>query len=322
MASSGLAAITLVTGPEEFLAERAVAGVRAQVRALDAEAEVSDTTADQLSMATLGELSAPSLFSSTRCVVVRKLEDLPEESVDGLLAYAAAPADDVFLALVHSGGQKGSGVLTKLRKLPAVTELKSVTPKAHELTGFVTQELRSHKVRIDADAAEHLVAAVGQDLRGLAAASSQLASDFAGQPISLAMVQRYFAGRAEGKSFAVADATIDGNAARALEELRWALERGTAPVLVTAALAGSLRSLARLTGARRGLRDNDLARELGVPPWKLTTLRRQVRGWEPERLGQAIRSVARADSEIKGASHDPAYALEKMVLEVTRARRG
>ena len=53
-------------------------------------------------------MAAPSLFSSTRCVVVRGLENLPEESVDGLLDYAAAPADDVALVLVHGGGQKGS----------------------------------------------------------------------------------------------------------------------------------------------------------------------------------------------------------------------
>ena len=70
-------------------------------------------------MASLGEMSAPSLFSATRCVVVRGLEDLPDESVDGLLDYAAAPVEDVALVLVHGGGQKGSGVLTKLRKLPA-----------------------------------------------------------------------------------------------------------------------------------------------------------------------------------------------------------
>ena len=74
----------------------------------DGEAEVSETQGAGLTLAQLGELAAPSLFSSTRCVVVRGLENLPEESVDGLLAYAAAPADDVALVLVHGGGQKGT----------------------------------------------------------------------------------------------------------------------------------------------------------------------------------------------------------------------
>ena len=105
-----LGRITLVTGPEEFLGERAISAVRSAVRRHDEEAEFSETMAASLTMATLGDMAAPSLFSTTRCVVVRRLEDLPEESAPGLLDYAADPAEDVALVLAHSGGQKGSGL--------------------------------------------------------------------------------------------------------------------------------------------------------------------------------------------------------------------
>lgn len=318
--SQVLGRITLVTGPEEFMAERAVQSVRAAVRAADPEAEFSDTSADVLTMATLGELAAPSLFSSTRCVVVRSFEDLPEESVDGLLDYVSAPAEDVALVLVHGGGQKGTGVLTKLRKLGAVTEVKSVPLTAREYPNFVLSELRQHKVKIDADAAAFLVQAVGQDLRSLSAAASQLASDFAGQPISTEMVKTYFGGRAEAKSFAVADHAIFGRPGKALEELRWALEGGLAPVLITSAVAGGLRSLARYKAAPRGSRNADLMREVGVPSWKLDILRDQSKGWDEAGVARAIRLVANADAEIKGKAHDPAYALEKMVLEIVASR--
>jgi DNA polymerase III subunit delta len=133
-----LGRVTLVTGKEEFLSERTVVGVREAVRRHDGEAEVSETAASGLSLAQLGELAAPSLFSSTRCVVVRGLENLPEESVDGLLAYAGAPVEDVALVLVHGGGQKGSAVLTRLRKIGTVTEVKSEELRASEYPGFVT----------------------------------------------------------------------------------------------------------------------------------------------------------------------------------------
>jgi DNA polymerase III subunit delta len=318
--SQVLGRITLVTGPEEFLAERTVQQVRAAVRAADAEAELSETVADQLTMATLGELAAPSLFSATRCVVVRKFEDLPDESVDGLLDYAASPAEDVALVLVHGGGPKGSGVLTKLRKVAAVTEVKSVALTGREYPSFVTSELRTHKVRIDPDAAAFLVQAVGQDLRSLSAAASQLAGDFEGKPITIDMVKTYFGGRAEAKSFAVADHAIFGRAAKALEELRWALDGGTAPVLVTSAVAGGLRGLAKFKSAPRGMRNADLMREVGVPSWKLDILRDQARGWDEGGIARAIRVVAVADAEIKGKAHDASYALEKMVLDVVRAR--
>jgi DNA polymerase III subunit delta len=315
-----LGRVTLVTGKEEFLSDRSAAAVREAVRRHDREAEVSETRATGLSLAALGELSAPSLFSSTRCVVVLGLEDLPEESVEGLLRYAAEPADDVAVVLVHGGGQKGSGLLAKLRKLDSVTEVRSEELRASEYPGFVAAEVRAHGASIDPDAATALVQAVGQDLRSLSAAADQLAHDFPGETLTEEKVKRYFGGRAEAKSFAVADAAFWGRRRPALEELRWALDGGTAPVLVTSAFAGSARGIARYLSAPRGLREADLAREVGVPPWKVRTIRDQSRGWSDAAIARAIRTVAQADADIKGAAGDASYTLERMVLTVTGLR--
>ena len=315
-----LGRVTLVTGKEEFLSERTVVAVRNAVHRHDPEAELSETQASGLSRGELGELSAPSLFSSTRCVVVRALENLPDESVDGLLDYAAAPADDVALVLVHSGGQKGSGVLTKLRKITAVTEVKSEELRASEFPGFVAAEFRGHGTTIEQEAATALVQAVGQDLRSLSAAADQLANDFPGETLTEEKVKRYFGGRAEAKSFAVADAAFWGRRRPALEELRWAMDGGTPPVLVTSAFAGSARGIARYLSAPRGMRDVDLAREVGVPPWKVRTIRDQSRGWSEAGIARAIRAVAQADADIKGAAGDAAYTLERLVLTVTGLR--
>ena len=102
-------------------------------------------------------------------------------------------------------------------------------------------------------------------------------------------MQRYFGGRAEVKSFAIADAALYGRTAAALEELRWALDSGTPSVLVTSAFASGLRGLARFTSAPRGLREADLAREAGVPPWKLRVIREQARGWDDRGPGHGDR---------------------------------
>jgi DNA polymerase III subunit delta len=67
------------------------------------------------------------------------------------------------------------------------------------------------------------------------------------------------------------------------------------------------------------MRDADLAREAGVPPWKLRMLRDQARGWNDLGLATAITAVARADADVKGAAGDASYALERMVLTVTGA---
>lgn len=319
-ATDVLGRVILVTGKEEFLGARTVEEVKAAVRAHDPEAEFSDASASDLTLATLGEMSAPSLFSAVRCVVVRGLEQLPDESVDGLLRYAAAPVDDVALVLVHGGGPKGSGVLTKLRKLSGVTEHKSEELKPSDFPAFVAHEVRRHGASIDRDAADVLIEAIGRDLRSLAGAASQLTSDFPGERIGEEQVRRYFGGRAEAKSFAVADAAFSGRDRVALEELRWALDAGTAPVLITSAFAGSARGLARLVSAPRGMREADLAREVGVPPWKLRSLRDQARGWSEGGLARAVRAVAQADADIKGAASDASYALERLVLTITGLR--
>ncbi|HEY9376555.1 MAG TPA: DNA polymerase III subunit delta, partial [Jiangellaceae bacterium] len=135
-----------------------------------------------------------------------------------------------------------------------------------------------------------------------------------------AVVSTYFEGRAEVKGWVVADRAVEGRTADALEQLRWALETGTDPVLVTAALATAVRLLARLAGAPRGVRDADIARELGVPSWKVRMLRGQLRGWTPAGLVRAIRAVAAADLAVKGGGNDPTLALTTAVIEIGAAR--
>ena len=310
-AADVLGRVTLVTGKEEFLSDRTVRSVRRAVRAHDPEAELAESPAADLTLATLGELAAPSLFSSIRCVVVHSLENLPEESVPGLLSYAAAPAEDVALVLVHGGGPKGSGVLGKLRKMPTVTEVKSAELKTSEYPRFVVGEVRSHGGTIDTEAATVLVQAIGQDLRSLAAAASQLTNDFAGAKLDVAKVQQYFGGHAEVKNFEIADAILSGNRARALEELRWTMTNGTSPVYVLATVAGQLRSLANFAGGNR---------DAGMPSWKQDSLRKLARGWSPAGLAQAIRAVAQADADLKGAASDPAYTMERLILSVAALR--
>ena len=305
-----LGRVTLVTGKEEFLSERTVSAVKAAVKAFDAEAELADALAGDLSLATLGELSAPSLFSSLRCVVVRGLENLPDESVDGLVGYAQAPVEDVALVLVHGGGPKGTGVLTKLRKLPAVVEVKSEPVKPWDLPKFVVAEGRSRGARVDGEAAGALVQAVGEDLRMLASAVDQLVSDFPGVPIGEEQVAKYFGGRAEVKNFEIADAMLGGRRLEAMEGVRWALDSGTSPVYLLSSVAGQLRTLANYVGGNRK----------NINPYQLKKLPAVARGWDGDSLGAAIRAVARADADLKGAASDPAYTLERLVLTVTALR--
>ncbi|UYM05758.1 DNA polymerase III subunit delta [Solicola gregarius] len=323
--TSPFGVVTLVSGQAEFLSERTVARLLGIAGAEAPEADVSDVSAASIAAGELAALTSPSLFSSVRTLVVRDLSELADEAHKDLLAYAGAPSPDVACVLVHPGGNKGKGLLDKLRKLDAVSEVKTVSPKPWELGGWVVSEVREHGGAITDDAASFLVAAVGNDLRALAAACDQLVSAIApaqgGKPrITIELVRQYFDGRAEVKSFDIADAAIEGRLGVALEQLRWAIGNHVAPVLITSAFASGLRSLAKLQSAPRGLRDTDLAREIGAPAFRVRSLRAQLRSWESAGLASALSSVAVADLDVKGGAGDPEYALEHMVLSVYRAR--
>lgn len=317
--TSILGTVTLVTGPAEFLSERTVQRALGAVAAVDADADVTSVSAAQVG--SLAELTSPSLFATARAVVVRDLHDLPEDVHDEVVAYSRQPAEDIALVLVHPGVPKGKRLLDRLREA-GVREVRSEGPKPWELNRFVVGEVRHRSGSITDDAAEFLVAAVGTDLRALAAAAEQLVADFAPERITTDIARRYYDGRAEVKSFDVADAAIEGRVATALERLRWGLAGGVPAVFVISAFAAGLRSLARLQSAPRGLRDADLAREVGAPPFRLKVLRAQLRGWDAAGLARAIRAVAQADLDVKGGVGDPDHALERMVLTVARGRAG
>lgn len=310
----------LIQGPESLLADRAVDERRARALSESPEAEIVDVEAARLDGGALAEMTSGSLFSSATVGVIRDLANLPSELTDRVLAIAQDTPDDLALILVHGGGVKGKGLIDKLKKAK-VEVVEATAVKAWELPQFVEAEVRRAKGRIDRSAVPFLVEAVGHDLRAQSAAIAQLVADGDGKEINEALVRRYFGGRAEVTSFAVADAVLAGRTNTALEQLRWALSTGVAPVLVTSALANGLRGLGKLSGVRGGgMRDADVAREVGVPPWKLKSMRQQARGWNQGSLAQALRLVAQADADVKGAADDAEYALENCVLAIAQAR--
>lgn len=161
---------------------------------------------------------------------------------------------------------------------------------------------------------------MGSDLRELAAACNQLAFDTEGKNIDEAAVAKYYRGRAEVSGFTIADLAIEGRLGEALEQVRWAVATGVAPVLIVSALAGGLRSLAKVGGAPRNLRGGQLASHVGMPPWKIDRVKRQLSGWGPDGISTALQAVATADEQVKGGGTDPAYALEKVVHTIVASR--
>ena len=272
-------------------------------------------------------------------VVVRGAQNAAKEIAAELTQYAAHPAPDAVVVLTHAGGAKGKTLLTDLTKAGArVIECPKLT-RISERADFVRAEFRRVGATADEGAVRALLDAIGSDLRELASAVDQLASDTEGR-IGAAVVARYYRGRAEATGFSVADHAVEGRLNEALEQLRWALAIGVSPVLINSALAQGVRLIGRVGGsgqptaalaqgvrlagrvgaAPRGQSPAALAAELGAPPWRIDKVRPQLRGWAPAGIAQALAAVAEADAQVKGEGTNPGYALEVAIRAIVSSR--
>lgn len=314
-----LPSVLLVLGDEELLAARAVADAKAAAQATDPGADIREYEAGSLTPGEIAEMLSPSLFGGRRVLVLRSAQDARKDLVTALLAYAKDPDPDVHLVVAHAGGAKGKALADGLRTAGA-TVVSAAKLKGHrDRVAFVRDEIRRGGGRCTEDAAEALLAAVGNDLRELASACSQLVADTDGR-IGVDTINRYYRGRAEVSGFTVADAAIVGDVPGALEALRWALHVGVDPVPIADAIADGVRTVARVSSAGRG-NAYQLASSLGMPAWKVERAQRQARGWSPDGLVDAMRAAADCNAAVKGGADDRGYALERAVFAIATARQ-
>ncbi|WP_432498970.1 DNA polymerase III subunit delta [Kineococcus gypseus] len=312
------APVVLLTGAEDHLADRALTALLARLRERDPAFERTDVAAAAYQKGQLATWTSPSLFDEQSLVLVDGVDAATDAFVEDVLEYLAAPSESAVLVLRHRGGNRARRVLEVARSTPGAVEVPCQPLKRdQEKVDLVLADARRARRRIDVEAARALVAALGGDLGELSAGLDQLLTDTEGT-VTEADVHRYHSGRREATGFEVADAAVAGDAGRALALVRHAEATGVPAVVVVAALASRLRQLARVAAARG--RSADVARDLGMAPWLVDKVRREVQGVAPEGLARAIQAVAAADHAVKGGGGDGAFALERAVRVTAEAR--
>jgi len=302
-------AFYLILGSEGALSDRAVNKLTAQFK--ENNCEITNLFAAETIVGDIADALAPSLFSENRALILRDLQDLPEDNREEITRYLNFPDESM------TGGVKGKALLDAIKKVKPEIVLCEPLKKEAEKQEFVKSLFLDSGRKASAGAVSALVGALGSDMRELQAAISQIAADAPAGVIDEVMIDKFHQGRVETSGFDVADATLDGDLSTALIALRSAVETGTDPVMITSAIASSLRSLAKVSGANRGVKSFELAGQLGMAPWQIDKARRQLHRWSPGALGDAVGAIAQADAEVKGAASDPIYALEKAIRRIT-----
>lgn len=303
------AALVLVSGPENYLASRSIAQLKKSLRLENPDLEVTEIGEGDYSPGLLVSLATPSLFAEARLVII-------QSASEGLLADLEQYLDmqvescTVLVRIPNAVGHNG-----KLKSALAPRALSVVCDelkKDSDRAAFVQREFKSYGLSIDQPAVRGLLSAFASDLGELGAACSQLA--FSGRTkIDLALVEATFQGRVETNAFKIADAALAGDASEAIRLYRHGFATGIDNVALTAALAMRIRTLAKLFN-----NVNSQAAALGMAPWQLDKARKEVRLFDEESLTALVELVAQTDADVKGASREPEYSVERLILAMAR----
>ncbi len=318
----GLAPIYLVSGDEPLQYMEALDLVRRAARergfadrtVLEAEAGF-----DWGRLAHTG--ASLSLFADRRLIELRLPNARPGvEGGKALAAFAAAPGEDTVL-LVGAGGKLDPAARRAewYRALDRAGACVTVWPKERAaLPGWIRERVRSHGLDASPDALEELADRCEGNLALAAQTVERLALLVGGNRIELDDVLDGAAHGARFTAFDLVDATLAGNAPRALRVLAGLAEEGEAPPAVIGSLTWQLRTLARIgRGVERGA---SLESALGrFPAWRrrqaavrAALARRPAAGWA-KRIG----SLARLDAMAKGAAPGDAWeGLRRLVLDL------
>ena len=300
--------VHLVLGEDGFLAERATKTIVAQA---GEGVEVTTLRAGDVSEGEIAMATSPSLFAEDRVVVVKHAELAGKEPTEILLQACVNPAPGITLIVEHTGGGRQKAMVKKFAK---VAEVHKADPlKDNERRSWLMEEFRSHGVRPTPDVAAAVLESVGSDLRELASAVSQLVSDTEGE-LTVEAVRAYYVGVAEVAGFDIADQAVAGRADRALASTRRALQLGTSPVSIAAALARKVGDIAKLHGVRGN--PDQLARTVGMHPYVAKKTMQVARQWSGDAVSHAVIIVSDLDAEVKGQGGDPEFALENAVRRI------
>lgn len=300
--------VHLVLGEDDFLAERAT---KAIVAAAGEGVEVTTLRAGDVSEGEIAMATSPSLFAEDRVVVVKHAELAGKEPTEILLKACVDPAPGITLVIEHTGGGRQKAMVAKFSKAAEVHKADPL--KDNERRSWLMEEFRRHGARPTPDVAAAVLESVGSDLRELASAVSQLVNDTEGE-LTVESVRDYYVGVAEVAGFDIADQAVAGRADRALASTRRALQLGTSPVSISAALARKVGDIAKLHGVRGN--PDQLARTVGMHPYVAKKTMQVARQWSGDAVSHAVIIVADLDAEVKGQGGDPQFALENAVRRI------
>lgn len=325
LAAGELAPVYLVAGSEPLLVQEAADAVRARARELGyGEREVYDVEGDfdwnRLSQG----MASMSLFASRRLFDLRLPTGKPgKDGAEALREYCAnPPPDTVLLVTTQEWSKKHAGKWSEA--IAAAGQMVVFWPlKPHELGDWLQRRLRSRGLVAMPDAVQRLADRVEGNL--LAAAQevdklALLAGDGSG-PLDAAGMERLVADSARFDVFAMVDAALAGEPARAVRMLAALRAEGEQVAGLLPMVAREVLALCSLSRAAESGRLMAAMREAHIWESKQATYRRAAERHPPARWEAFAAECGRIDRCAKGRGDgDPWLMLERLLVAMADGR--
>ena len=281
--------------------------------------EIGGDDAETVMASAVDAAQTPPFLTDHRIVVVREVGRFKTDEVAPLVAYLDAPLDTSTVVLVGGGGQISQKLSAAVTKVGHVVDAGVPRAKSGR-DAWWADRLRAAPVKLDKDAAALVASHLGEDVGRLGALLDLLGAVH-GEGARLGEDDvAPFLGEAGGVApWDLTDAIDAGRIGDAIDLVRRMMAGGGRhPLQILASLHGHVSRLLRLDGA--GLRDKrEAAVALGLDSkqeWRAERLLGHARRMGSERIAEAVRLLARADLDLKGAREIPG----EVVMEILVAR--
>lgn len=302
--SSALLPAYLVVGPDELKRKQALVRLRARVDGPFGAFNLEEIapSADLEPQALLASLNTLPMGGDLRVVIVEPADKLPKPVSEAIVSYLENPNPGCTLALVATTLAKTTRLYKAVAKVGPRSVIDCAAKKGRDLPPYVQKLASAHGVSIAADAAQELVARVGESTTMLDTQLSSLAALLGGSgAITRPFVEQNVARVAEVKPWEFLDRLAERDAHRALALLR--LLDGSALGLLSL-VTGRLRELicARSLVARG--QGNLLAPELKKADWQVRNHVRWSRSFADGELERLIVACASTERALKSGADD------------------
>lgn len=287
-----------------------------QVRATDADAAEAFRTARTLPM-----------MGSRRLVIVRGLEEGTDAFYEAAVAYVQAPVPEAVVVLVGQrfpkvvkGGKNWSAPIKKGAKAHGL--FVSLATKDVPAPSFVIDQAQRHGKRMAREAAELLVAAIGDDLSRLQHEVDKLSLYVGERPeITSDDIEAASALLADAAIWDLTSALATGDADEALACVHRLQEGGDDPRRLLGMIAWQMRDLLRVAArVQAGVPDRQIRKDVRMRYGVYQKVRPRMQRGFPH-AGELMGRLADANRQMNGHRAGAARVLEELVLELVALTR-